>query len=270
MAGVGRTRERIPRSVPQKGFLSPRPQEVERGHVYAKCFTYMMSSIPYYNLATVILILHIKKVRLRKVRWIAQSYQATKWWNRVSKPGLVPNLVFSPLSQGRAKQSKDGGRWATSCLGEPGEPLLWCFWVDKPTFLAWKSHGRRAEQLLRLDLASVLSDLLEAQAGEGRAITAKLLSLDLSTVHLPSPHKVRSLVTKARRVGEFLGQSAPPLPPGSRRKPLAPSQPWEAACLYLCLPITPPWYLPSFLIVDYNVLSIFFKKEVVGGRKEKE
>lgn len=48
------------------------------------------------------------------------------------------------------------------------------------------------------------------------------------------------------------------------------------SCLLLSLsPITPPWYLPSFLIVDYNVLSTFFegKKKTGGwgvGRKEKE
>lgn len=45
------------------------------------------------------------------------------------------------------------------------------------------------------------------------------------------------------------------------------------SCLLLSVsPITPPWYLPSFLIVDYNVLSTFFgkKKKVGGGRKEKE
>lgn len=39
------------------------------------------------------------------------------------------------------------------------------------------------------------------------------------------------------------------------------------SCLLLSVsPITPPWYLPSFLIVDYNVLSTFFgKKKKVGG-----
>ena len=51
----------------------------------------------------------------------------------------------------------------------------------------------------------------------------------------------------------------------SRHKPLAPYWPWEAACLYLCLQITPSWYLPSFLIVDYNVLSIYFWKKRGGG-----
>ena len=53
----------------------------------------------------------------------------------------------------------------------------------------------------------------------------------------------------------------------SRHKPLAPSRPWEAACLYLWLPITPSWYLPSFLIVDYNVLSIYFWKKKGGEER---
>ena len=50
-----------------------------------------------------------------------------------------------------------------------------------------------------------------------------------------------------------------------------PSQPWEAACLYLCLPITPSWYLPPFLImITMSCLYLGGGEMVGGGRGRKK
>lgn len=92
--------------------------------------------------------------------------------------------------------------------------------------MAEGSCGRRAERLLWLDLASALTDLLEAQAGDVSAIVAKLFRLELFTIHLPLPHEVGPWVTKARVVGGgFLGQPTPVLPQGSEHKLLTPIDP---------------------------------------------
>lgn len=118
------------------------------------------------------------------------------------------------------------GLWATSFFGKLGKSLIWCYWADTAVPLAEGSCGRRAERLLWLDLASALTDLLEAQAGDVSAIVAKLFRLELFTIHLPLPHEVGPWVTKARVVGGgFLGQPTPVLPQGSEHKLLTPIDP---------------------------------------------
>lgn len=76
-----------------------------------------------------------------------QSYMATKWENKVSKPGLVPRLVLFPLCLSRKdlSRTKDRVSGPPLSLGSLGELLIWCCWADEPASLVWGSCGRRAE-----------------------------------------------------------------------------------------------------------------------------